>query len=72
MMIGEFKHENGRDYVMVVNLSLEKSAKFTINTTNQYDEIKIVPSVKRHGELPPLKPDHWLVAGQGALIKLGH
>ena len=71
MMIGEFKHEDGEDYVMVVNLSLEKSAKFTIDTRNHYDEIKIVPSVKRHGELPPLKPDHWLVAGQGVLIKLG-
>ena len=72
MMIGEFKHENGGDYVMVVNVSLEKSARFTIDTTNHYDEIKIIPSVKRHGDLPPLKPDHWLVAGQGVLIKLGH
>ena len=71
MMIGEFRHEDGEDYAMVVNLSLQRSTKFTIETANHYDEIRIVPSVERRGELPPLSPDHWLVPGQGVLIKLG-
>lgn len=32
MMVGEFLSKNGDHYVMVVNLSLEKSAKFVLNT----------------------------------------
>ena len=32
MMVGEFTGKKGEHYVMVVNLSLEKSAKFVLNT----------------------------------------
>jgi hypothetical protein len=32
LMIGEFESQNGNKYVMVVNLSLEKSARFVLNT----------------------------------------
>ena len=71
MMIGEFKHEDGADYVMVVNVNLQSSAHFTIETVDHYDDIRIIPSVEHRAELPPLVPGHWLVPGQGVLIKLG-
>jgi hypothetical protein len=32
LMIGEFESQKGNKYVMVVNLSLEKSARFVLNT----------------------------------------
>jgi len=70
LMVGEFKSDDGSDYVMVVNLSLEKSAKFILNTTGSHDTMQIVSAVD--GTLRPLDnvAGIWLVAGQGALIKL--
>ena len=37
VMVGEFKHANGEAYVMIVNLSLERSAKFTLTTRQPCD-----------------------------------
>ena len=71
MMIGGFRHENGDDYVMIVNVNLQRSAHFTIETVKRYDDIRVVPSVPRHGEFARLAPGHWLVPGQGVLIRLG-
>jgi hypothetical protein len=70
VMVGEFRHANGDSYVMVVNLSLERSANFTLKTTSTHNSIKEVSAVD--GSLSTLdeKSDHWLVAGQGALLKL--
>ena len=71
VMIGEFKHSNGDSYVMIVNLSLERSAKFTLTTRQLFDSIKIVSAVD--GSRSAFDPANglWLVAGQGALLALG-
>jgi len=71
VMIGEFRHANGDDYIMVVNLSLERSARFTFQTTQPRKTIQIVSSVD--GSLSPFdqKDGLWLTAGQGALLALG-
>lgn len=70
MMIGEFEGEDGCDYVMVVNLSLERSANFLIKTTSEYAAKEVFSATS--GTISPLDEEngHWLVAGQGALIKL--
>ncbi len=56
---------------MLVNLSLERSAKFTLTTRQPDDSIKIVSAVD--GSLSAFDPKNglWLVAGQGVLLALG-
>jgi hypothetical protein len=73
MMAGEFKSADGTNYVMVVNLSLEKSAKFDLQTKIANEEMYIVSAAE---EAHPLirvghKSGIWLTAGQGVLIKCG-
>lgn len=70
MMIGEFKDAEGNVYAMVVNLSLERSAKFIMQTKSQVREIGIVSAVD--ASVSPFDPKAglWLVAGAGALLKL--
>ena len=70
MMIGEFKCDDGKDYVMIVNLSLQKSAKFILDTIKSYQKIQFISA--EDGTLCPIdnKEGVWLVAGQGVLIKL--
>lgn len=72
MMIGEFVSENGLNYIMVVNLSLEKSAKFKINTKITNEKIWIV-STGENGYLveTDINEGYWLTAGSGVLIKCG-
>lgn len=72
MMIGEFVSANGTKYVMVVNLSLEKSAKFDIETQIPQEELWIVsPAENGHLTRPNRKNGIWLTAGQGVLLKCG-
>jgi hypothetical protein len=70
MMIGEFKNAAGGIYVMIVNLSLERSTKFTLKTDDENKRIEIVSAVD--GSLLPYDGNAglWLVAGAGALLKL--
>lgn len=70
VMVGEFRHANGKPYVMVVNLSLERSAKFTLQTRQPQAGLKLVSAMD--GSLSPFDPKDglWLVAGQGALLAL--
>ena len=72
MMIGEFKSINDTNYVMVVNLSLEKSARFDL-TTGIPDEKLSMLALGENGEFVPLNRENgiWLTAGQGVLIKCG-
>jgi len=69
-MIGEFSGPAGENYVMVVNLSLERSSKFTIKPTGTAQAMECVSPVD--GSVAPLEKDGsvWLAAGQGALIHL--
>ena len=55
---------------MVVNLSLEKSTNIKLETVKTY-KTKLVFS-SEDGRLLPLdeKNGHWLLAGQGVLVRL--
>ncbi len=70
MMVGEFTEIDGSNYIIVVNLSLKKSVNFIIKTVSSHKKTQIVSAVD--GSLKEIDPDtgHWLVAGQGILIKL--
>lgn len=72
MMVGEFVSANGIKYVMMVNLSLEKSAKFKLTTKIPNERIWIV-STGENGYLveTDFNEGYWLTAGAGVLIKCG-
>jgi hypothetical protein len=69
IMVGEFRHEDGSEWVMAVNLSLERSANFTLTTVGE-STISVVST--EDGRVMPYDPEkgYWLVAGQGALLRL--
>jgi hypothetical protein len=72
MMIGEFQGTGTETFVMLVNLSLDHSAKFSIvarNPGESFSEISVID-----GELRAFKGrqnEHWLAPGQGMLLKSG-
>jgi len=70
-MVGEFVDRGGNDYVMLVNLSLEHSARFHIETVKDYTSMeKFSPT---DGSLSPLITDEtgeWVLPGHGMLLKL--
>ena len=70
VMVGEFIDDKGVDFVMVVNLSLEKSTNIKLETVKPYKTKQVLSS--EDGRLLPLdeKNGHWLVAGQGVLVRL--
>jgi hypothetical protein len=70
VMVGEFTDGDGADYVMLVNLSLERSANVKFETAKAYKARQVVSS--EDGRLSPLDTErgHWLTAGQGVLVKL--
>ena len=70
VMIGEFAGQDGAAYVMAVNLSLERSAKVTLQAAGKALVGQVFSATD--GSLLPMDEDGglWLVAGQGALIRL--
>ena len=70
IMVGEFQDEQGHDWVMLVNLSLERSANIKIATAKVYKTKQVVSA--EDGRLLPFDEQngHWLLAGHGALIRL--
>jgi len=70
VMVGEFAGPDGADYVMIVNLSLERSANVKLETVRPYKS-KLVFSAE-DARLAPLDEENglWLIAGHGALVKL--
>jgi hypothetical protein len=70
IMVGEFQDEQGHDWVMLVNLSLERSANIKIATAKVYKTKEVVSA--EDGRLLPFDEQngHWLLAGHGLLIKL--
>jgi len=70
LMVGEFSDEKGTDFVMVVNLSLEKSTNIKLETVKPYKTKQRYSS--EDGRLVPLdeKNGHWLSAGHGVLVRL--
>jgi len=70
IMVGEFRDEHGGEYVMLVNLSLERSTNVKLVTVEPHDAKHVFSAVD--GRLVPLDEQngHWLLAGQGMLIRL--
>jgi hypothetical protein len=68
VMVGEFAGAGDERFAMVVNLSLERSAKVIVKARAK--SIRRVSPVDR--SLTPLAMDGslWLAAGQGMLLKL--
>ncbi len=56
---------------MIVNLSLERSAKFTLTTTQPRESIQVVSAVDGSLSAFDQKNGLWLTAGQGVLLALG-
>ncbi len=71
VMVGEFADPEGERYVMVVNLSLEKSAKFSLQTARAFSEMKAISALDRRRRSFDPKATNWLTAGEGLLIELG-
>jgi hypothetical protein len=70
VMVGEFKGEDDREYVMVVNLSLERSTVFRINLKDEVRGIEVIGSAGGNPDGYDPEKGHWLVAGQGVLLRL--
>lgn len=70
IMVGEFVSDAKEDYVMLVNLSLEKSANVLALFTKPYSTKEAISA--QDASATPLNEDngHWLVPGQGLLIRL--
>jgi hypothetical protein len=67
-MIGEFTGRSDRRFAMIVNLNLERSAKFAITPANPGVVRSISPV---DGHAAPLESNSiWLPAGQGALLEI--
>jgi hypothetical protein len=71
-MIGEFAGPQGAQYVMIVNLSLARSANFTVKAAAPVAGYMRTSPVD--GSTSPLERETsiWLAAGQGALLQLMH
>src|ERR1051325_782471 len=72
MMLGEFKSPDRDDYIMVVNLSLQRSGNFSLASRKPPDFLQEVSTID--GALRTYAPGQdgfWLTAGQGVLLKLG-
>lgn len=69
IMMGEFVDGRSQDYVMVVNLSLERSTNIKVSTRKTYRAKTILSA--EDGRFGPLDEEHgyWLPAGHGVLIK---
>ncbi len=69
VMVGEFTDGAGADYVMLVNLSLERSANVKFETAKDYETRQVISA--EDGRLSPLDAQrgHWLTPGQGMLVK---
>ena len=70
VMVGEFVDPDGTAYVMIVNLSLEKSTNIKFKTAAEYKNKEVISATD--GLSSPLDEENglWLVPGHGALIKL--
>ncbi|MHB9028207.1 MAG: hypothetical protein ACYC9O_05520 [Candidatus Latescibacterota bacterium] len=70
VMVGEFTAKDGSRYIMAVNCSLERSVKCAVKLRKPVPLRLMSPADGALLEVP--KDGFWLVAGQGALLKLGN
>jgi hypothetical protein len=71
VMVGEFRRDDGARYVMLVNLSLERSARVRLKATQGYAAMQVVSAMDGTRTAFDAKEGLWLVAGQGVLLELG-
>lgn len=69
MMVGEFSGPAGECYAMVVNLSLEHSAKFVLQSRVSPAAIRVLSAMDASLSRFDSDAGLWLVAGQGVLLK---
>jgi hypothetical protein len=70
VMVGEFRSPQGEMYSLLVNLSLERSAKVEVKTKEGMGVLGLISAMD--GKLRPMpqeKAGLWLTAGQGVLIQ---
>jgi hypothetical protein len=70
VMVGEFAGEDGVDYVMLVNLSLERSANVRFDTAKKYKSRSVISAEDARPTPLDGERGHWLTAGQGMLVRL--
>jgi hypothetical protein len=71
MMIGEFSGPVGQTYIMIVNLSLERSANFNLALKDAGQHLQEVSAMDDQlRPFPAGKDGFWLPAGQGILLKV--
>ena len=70
VMVGEFVDPDGGAYVMIVNLSLEKSTNIKFKTATEYKSKEIISATDGLPSGLDEEDGFWLVPGHGALIKL--
>jgi hypothetical protein len=69
IMVGEFTHRDGASYAMLVNLSLERSARYELKPVEANSKIKVISAANGRESEFKQEEHSWLVAGQGLLIK---
>jgi hypothetical protein len=68
IMVGEFKDEDGNRYAMIVNLSVERSARVTLKTNAATEPASIISAADGSVRSFDAKEGLWLTAGQGVLL----
>lgn len=72
MMVGEFVSQDGTNYVMVVNLSVEKSAKFVIETKTPNEQMWVVSAAEEGLLIPANDQNEFFLTGHGKERKPGN
>jgi hypothetical protein len=71
VMVGEFKQPQGDDFFMLVNLSLEASARLTVKTRQPQQRIEQISAADGSRTVCDPEKGIWLTAGQGLLLQVG-
>jgi hypothetical protein len=72
MMLGEFVSDDGTNYAMIVNLSLEKSAKFIIETKIPREKMFIVSAAEQGQLVEADDQNEFFLTGHGKERKPGN
>jgi hypothetical protein len=72
LLVGEFESASGEQYVLLVNISLEKSVSFSLSLENSNQKIyRIAPDIDNlRKNLNDPKTNLWLNPGSGVLVKI--
>lgn len=70
VMVGEFTGEGGSEWVMLVNLSLERSAKCIVNATVPLSGATVVSPEDGSSRNVDPAAGIWLTAGEGILMRV--